>query len=339
MKWSLFGILFAFSFGVAVFADDTLVVSSGDTLHPIKSIDIKMQKEVLMINYGPNNWTVDVEYEFFNAGLAREEQIAFVSANMTYSKNDNRYSSDLGDFSTLVNGEKIEAQKKADKENDQDFYLYKMRFNKGINYIKHHYSLMGAYIFNPLSRGFFYKLTTGGNWAGGNIGDLKITVNLPVAVFVTQYNKFFTVDGTCRLGQSNIGEDENPIKYTFINNGNISFLAQNYTPQEDIHIEIEGTGIVLRKEIILVAPAINMQMLIYGDLADQADKLKNLNKQQLSLLRNAIYAWHGYSFKNAELTSFFSKYAWYIPLEAQEIELSTEEKNNVDLIRKIENSK
>lgn len=58
----------------------------------------------------------------------------------------------------------------------------------------------------------------------------------------------------------------------------------------------------------------------------------NYNKDELRILRNAIYARHGYKFKDPELTEYFSRFKWYIP-SYNNVQLTDTEKYNVDLIQ------
>ncbi|MCM1989567.1 YARHG domain-containing protein [Oceanirhabdus seepicola] len=65
--------------------------------------------------------------------------------------------------------------------------------------------------------------------------------------------------------------------------------------------------------------------------------LEKLNKDELSLLRNAYYARHGHIFKTPKYANFFSEYYWYEPLHEHVDNLLTELDNkNVALILEFE---
>lgn len=68
------------------------------------------------------------------------------------------------------------------------------------------------------------------------------------------------------------------------------------------------------------------------------DDIASLSPAQLRLLRNAIYAIHGYRFKSADLRGYFEKYPWYTPTTdiTPTTELSTTEQANIALIKKYE---
>ena len=66
--------------------------------------------------------------------------------------------------------------------------------------------------------------------------------------------------------------------------------------------------------------------------------VENMYKRDLEVMRNAIYARHGYSFKNREMRFFFdTEVDWYIPVSTNVSEQLTElEKQNIALIKRYE---
>lgn len=66
-------------------------------------------------------------------------------------------------------------------------------------------------------------------------------------------------------------------------------------------------------------------------------QLKNLQKLDLEILRNAIYARHGFTFKNKTARQFFNDEAWYVPMYGDiEKELTPLEKENIALLQRFE---
>jgi hypothetical protein len=61
--------------------------------------------------------------------------------------------------------------------------------------------------------------------------------------------------------------------------------------------------------------------------------VENLSKVDLMILRNCIYAKHGYSFKQSRLTSYFLGESWYMPISNDiRSELTNIEKSNIKLL-------
>ena len=66
-------------------------------------------------------------------------------------------------------------------------------------------------------------------------------------------------------------------------------------------------------------------------------ELKNLKKLELEILRNTIYARHGYTFKKKNYRQFFDSVEWYIPVsENVHTELTSLAKANVKLLKRFE---
>jgi hypothetical protein len=65
--------------------------------------------------------------------------------------------------------------------------------------------------------------------------------------------------------------------------------------------------------------------------------VENLSKGDLLIIRNAIYARHGYSFKSRPLRVFFDAQEWYIPVHADiKSQFTDLEKENIKLLLKYE---
>lgn len=68
------------------------------------------------------------------------------------------------------------------------------------------------------------------------------------------------------------------------------------------------------------------------------EDVENMYQRDLEVLRNSIYARHGYSFKNRRMRYLFDKYVdWYIPLKTNILaDLTDLEKKNIDLLKRYE---
>ena len=67
------------------------------------------------------------------------------------------------------------------------------------------------------------------------------------------------------------------------------------------------------------------------------ESLKNLRKLDLEIVRNSIFARHGYSFKKSSLRYFFESSEWYVPVSNNvDNELTGLEKQNIALLKRME---
>lgn len=67
------------------------------------------------------------------------------------------------------------------------------------------------------------------------------------------------------------------------------------------------------------------------------EQVENLKKGDLTIIRNAIYARHGYSFKQRPLRVFFDAQEWYVPVHADiRADFTELEKENIQLLLRYE---
>ena len=76
---------------------------------------------------------------------------------------------------------------------------------------------------------------------------------------------------------------------------------------------------------------VSQRRLGYDDVATRP-------KDELRLMRNAIYARHGYTFRSKDLSDYFSQFDWYHPTTTvvPEQQLSDIERDNIVLIKQYE---
>ena len=67
------------------------------------------------------------------------------------------------------------------------------------------------------------------------------------------------------------------------------------------------------------------------------DEVSKLTKADIYVLRNSIYAKHGYSFKKRALRVYFDSHDWYMPVHINiKNELTDIEKKNIKLLLRYE---
>jgi hypothetical protein len=69
----------------------------------------------------------------------------------------------------------------------------------------------------------------------------------------------------------------------------------------------------------------------------QEEDLKNLKKLELEIIRNTVYARHGYTFNKRSYRQFFDPVDWYVPMyDNVEDSLTKLEQNNITLLKRFE---
>lgn len=70
----------------------------------------------------------------------------------------------------------------------------------------------------------------------------------------------------------------------------------------------------------------------------RSQDVENMYKRDLEVMRNTIYARHGYSFQNRQMRVFFDQIDWYIPVSIDVTNQLTElEQANIELLKRYEN--
>lgn len=108
---------------------------------------------------------------------------------------------------------------------------------------------------------------------------------------------------------------------------------------KNIRVSISQTGEMRQKDEHLPKA---IKQVYYNDvvckkLLKESDII-GLSKKELRIMRNWIYARHGYSFRSQDLQNYFSKYEWYHPKYAEVPYnlLSDIEQRNIELIKRNE---
>jgi hypothetical protein len=103
-----------------------------------------------------------------------------------------------------------------------------------------------------------------------------------------------------------------------------------------------GTGSLTRKEYVLQRKNYKYDINA-GAYAKASQKLlkevdvENLTKYELEMMRNEIFARHGYCFKKKNLRETFENEEWYVPNTVNVVDKLTEiEKKNIALIKRYE---
>jgi hypothetical protein len=181
----------------------------------------------------------------------------------------------------------------------------------------------------------------------GIFGDNKITMLITKAM------------GDSIAGRTVVGGNDRPFAGTIaFANGVYNIIANepgndkndgsfNFTVKEANPKIVEGTWVPYNKSskarnYVLQKKAFEYKIDVgmYPESSQRILKeedVSNYSKGELELMRNAIFARHGYCFKKKELRQAFEKEEWYVPNTVNVVdELTAIEKKNITLIKRYE---
>ncbi|HRX94582.1 MAG TPA: YARHG domain-containing protein [Chitinophagaceae bacterium] len=317
-------------------ANDGVFYAAGNTLIPIKETTIQMRKEILNLERRGEWMQVDIYFEFFNPGEEKELIVGFVTPPAEGDAGDAEMAHpQVKDF-MIMNGDRLLTFKimrmeqtgfKVDSKlaNGYDFvYYFTIRFKKGLNVIRHSYLYRGGSSVE-VKNDFDYRLTTGTGWAGGNIGDFELNINMGDDSYFSVPDAFgiqpanWTIAGIGRVSPKinfNPYADENGganLRMVFMRKGKLQLRVKNFKPLKDLSVNI----FQLHNEISLWSNGnvknefSGLPEIVWAD--DKAELIKNLSDQELRLYRNLNYARMGYDFMDINLKKIFQKFNWYLP--------------------------
>lgn len=113
-------------------------------------------------------------------------------------------------------------------------------------------------------------------------------------------------------------------------------FADYYDPKEISHKDPGNDTIVYTNTFYRRASDIITKLNASTKVLTEKD-LKNLKKLELEIIRNTIFARHGYSFKKKTYRQFFDPVAWYVPISDNVAnDLTKIENNNVKILQRFE---
>lgn len=370
MKHFCLTIILLFCCALSAFANDGAFYVSGNTLVPLQETQISLKKEVLKFYIRDFEWMdVTVDFEFHNPGAAKTITVGFVTppASGDVSEEDQSHPQ-IKDFTVNVNSKKLNYEMKRMENTSfasanpniigEDFvYYFKVRFNRGVNKIRHTYRFRGSSGIE-MRRGFDYQITTGKRWANKKIDDFELQVHLDNGIFAIPAT--FRSDGKFAdwqiVGDGVIAKEPRVLfggetqqsRMVHLNSGYLKLNEKNFKPDLDIMIgeynwPAMWTNIWChpkaeckdKKILERVAPYMSLKPAVGNDDYDFVD----LSDDELKLIRNYAYAVRGLAFKDELVKNFYSNFFWYKPntsIKVENIKLTAKEDAFLKMIRRIE---
>jgi hypothetical protein len=130
------------------------------------------------------------------------------------------------------------------------------------------------------------------------------------------------------------GTDQYDGEFHFVINTNKSIMEGSWTPFKKG--AASSKKFALSKRTFEYNTDVGMYPQASSELLGEAD-VENMLEEELEVMRNEIYARHGYSFKDKEMRARFDSTSWYIPMGVDIREQLTDiEVQNIDLIYRYE---
>lgn len=341
------------------FSNDGIYLTSGSNIYPISETRISLDKEVLSYSISNGIATVNINFEFNNPeNISRKLKVGFQAPSSVGDVTD-RYSNSpqIRDFKIQsIDGLLPFEIKAAECEDcplkdtsEIDFsqfesgvfvYLFEIEFKPGVNTIQHSYSYPAS---NNVSvdEMYDYILTTGAKWAGQTIKDFRLDIDFGTNSYFYVKDMFgptakWTINGTGKVTDTGFSFEEFNRMVRIIS-GNLSIEVKNFRPESNLEI-----GVICNSSFIsYLLDNKNVSSRIYNSLQYRTTDLKSLttddalNKEELRICRNYLFAKYGYDFNSPDLKVYFSQFGWYIPdpnLKMTEIILTEREKKYLDEI-------
>ena len=300
MKHILISLLFVFSIATSK-ANDAFLGSRGGNVFPIiRNESIRMVKEEIKVVMGKDSCKVYCKFWFKNLGTKAEN--VFMGFP-DYFENMTEISNPLRGFTCSVNGHKTAFDKRTqttEVDNIPDLKQYEKWFCWNVNF-KPGETVLVENTYNGDLGGsadgtcsFSYLIGTAQTWSS-TIANGKVIFDYSKIASKAFVDTTFYSDRTLPKG----------LERSIYNDSTV-FSYNNYLPKWNETLKVNllcywkcpyGGS----QEVFTESP-------ILGNIM-----VKTLNQQTLRLMRNEVFARHGYIFNDTELKNYFTSQSWYKP--------------------------
>jgi hypothetical protein len=297
----------------AAFANDTAVAGIGGRWHPMKGehprIRMKSERIRIDVREGYNRaeksnsyyYTADVDFVFENSGGATSVQMGFPEgAGGAADLSTFRRKPTFLEFSTWVDGRKTAAKRvvasvSEDEEDAQAYWVKTVTFARHqTRRVRVHYKAWAGGFADKFANFVPYDFT-GGNWRG-NVAQstLEVTLNVP---------------GKREVRAGFEGSEKQILKIPSRHSGKTyTYIWRNWQAQNYFRFSFTNPLKTTAAKLNGARPYLDVYP--FPRALTEAD-LKGKSASDLQVMRNAIYARHGRSFKDAKLAAYFGKQSWY----------------------------
>ncbi len=332
---------------VSSFGNDGVYLTRGSVIYPTRETKVSLDKEVLSFTVRDKVAHVDILFEFNNPeSITRTLLVGFQAPSAGGDVSDSLSNlNQIMNFTIIQDDRilpyelKVSECEDCELKDPEDLYfsqfeqgifvfLFEITFKPGLNQINHSYSFPASsnVAFNQF---YNYILTTGSKWAGGTIKDLTINIDMGVNQYFYISEIFgqaadWSIIGTGRITDDkfNQGDDDSSRMIRTLS-GHLQIKVKDFNPTKNIEF-----GIVSEHSFNIWP--IYYEKIRSGEIISIGDMTLSgaYTKKELRLLRNTIYAQHGYAFNSNDLNEYFAQFGWYMPdpnLKMEAIRLTEKE--------------
>ncbi len=346
---------------ITVKANDGSYRSYGGVISPVKETKISLEKEILSFKVIDKVSQVNICFEFYNP--EQTERKVLVGFQAPYPSGDNSLplSSEklISNFRVIKDDVilpyKIKYAKCEDCElkdtlvfqNQEErkgyfVYLFEVVFKPGKNIINHSYDFPASSNVT-YDQVYEYILKTGSKWATGSIRDFTVQIDMSKNSYFYVSDVFdnsakWMIIGTGKVTDKSFNAFTHTNRMVRILSGHLEINVKNYKPTENFEFGIINDN----SFICYLLDKDRVSSAIYTPLSYMTTNLKygpeiSFTKEDLLILKNAVYAQHGYQFQNKDILKYFNQFEWYMPdpnLAMDKILLTEKEKKFIDEIEK-----
>lgn len=322
-------------------------------LQPIDIDTVALDYERLFISKDGDDYVVEAELHL-NSYQKTEETFflgfEYIHEGLDYGEKD---PTEFSPHILLVNGTSLQYEYRFDEERQISVLLYEATLKPGLNKIYHKYTVPQGV---GTAEGFFhYILSTGARWKGNVIRDIEIFIKIEgeIIFFENSLRNFDIVGYGNRKGNT-----------YYVHAGYLYTRLENYDASKDIIFssydrEYYRWGIyypyVFDEDFDRDRQNLDFHRILntyvemfsidqYAEIRPDyievlQEQLRRCTSDELRVMRNTLYAQHGYVFQDRMLQELFESFYWYFPnpnMTVQQIEFSSEEMKVLNFILAME---
>jgi hypothetical protein len=314
-----------------IYGNDSWVESAGGsfTIMDKKNNSVQMVTENIKIDLFDDYYEMDIIFKFFNSGETVDLNIGFPE----YSYGTGTITN-INNFHTSINDNIVDFEILPENNTGSKikrWYVKNVIFPHN-EYLESRVKYQADYSNRGYDRSVEYLYGTGCTWKDA-INSIIISITNHTVTWINKIE--FETGYWDSISRKKMEERYFPVNLERKDGEKIEITVNNIVPYKD------DTFLLIFSDYPLFDPppfTVSERRWILRNKIFTNTELVLLSNEQLRLLRNSIYAYHGYMFKAIDLQEYFNNQPWYkINEEFSEILFTTNERINLNNIINEEN--